>query len=239
MIVTTKAIVLSALKYGDTDLILKCYTEVEGLKSYMLRGVLKSKKGKLKPAYFQPLNQLEIVANHNTKGALNSIKDVAVAHHYTSIYKDIKKQTIVLFLSEMLVNVIKEKEQNTNLYSYLETALIWLDTHNHATNFHLLFLLNLTKFIGFYPEKPLKNSLYFDLLEGKFTNSKPKNYHIKNNTLFQFKKLFGIAFDALETIKYSAFDRQEILTILIQYFELHLSNLRKPKSLDILKTIYS
>ena len=64
MIVTTKAIVLSALKYGDTSLIVKLFTESDGLKSYMLKGVLASKKGKLKKGYFQPLTQLEVVANH-------------------------------------------------------------------------------------------------------------------------------------------------------------------------------
>ena len=55
MQVSTKAIVLTAIKYGDSSLIVRCYTEQSGSKSYLLRGVLKSKKGKLRPAYFQPL----------------------------------------------------------------------------------------------------------------------------------------------------------------------------------------
>ncbi len=239
MITATKAIVLSTLKYGDAHLIVKCYTEIEGLKSYLLRGVLKSKKGKLKPAYFQPLNQLEIVANHNNKGALNSIKEASVAYHYTNIYQDIKKQTIVLFLSEMLSSIIKEKEQNKALFSYLETAFVWLDTNKHTSNFHLLFLLNLTKFIGFYPEIPKKKDTYFELLNGRFSESKPLQSHCQGNTVFQFKKLFGISFDALEAVQFSALDRQEILHVLIQYLELHLPELRKPKSLAVLKTIFS
>jgi len=64
MQVTTKAVVLKALKYGDTSLIVKAFTASDGLKSYLLKGVLASKKGKLKTAYFQPLTQLELVANH-------------------------------------------------------------------------------------------------------------------------------------------------------------------------------
>ena len=58
-IISTNAIVLSSLKFGDTSLIVKCFTQQEGLKSYLVRGVLKSKKGGLKVAYFQPLNTIE------------------------------------------------------------------------------------------------------------------------------------------------------------------------------------
>ena len=70
--VTTKAIVLSSLKYSDSSLIVKCFTEEDGLKSYMLRGILKSKKGKLKAAYFQPLTLLKLEASSNTVFATNS-----------------------------------------------------------------------------------------------------------------------------------------------------------------------
>ena len=81
-VVTTKAIVLSALKFGDSSLIVKCFTEEEGVKSYLIRGILKAKKGGLKAAYFQPLTQLTIVASHNNKGTLNSIKEVQVSYPY-------------------------------------------------------------------------------------------------------------------------------------------------------------
>ena len=70
---TTKAIVLSSIKYGDTSLIVKAFTASSGIKTYLLRGVLASKRGKLKSAYFQPLMQLEIIANHRNKGNLESI----------------------------------------------------------------------------------------------------------------------------------------------------------------------
>ena len=67
-LIKTKAIVLSSLKYSDTSLIVRCFTLEDGLKSYLLKGVLSAKKGKIKAAYFQPLTQLNIEASHNTKG---------------------------------------------------------------------------------------------------------------------------------------------------------------------------
>lgn len=239
MIVTTKAIVLSSIKYGDNNLIVRCYTEFEGTKSYLLRGILSSKKGKLKAAYFQPLTQLRLTANHNNKGTLNSIKEVEVINHYKSIFNDIKKQSIVMFLSEVLTFSIQEEENNNNLYNYLEVSLIWLDMHERTANFHLLFLLNFTKYLGFYPETKFINLNYFDLSEGCFVNLRPKFDFILGEDLIEFKKILGINFDGLDKIEFNAKNRGQVLSILIRYFELHLSGFKTPKSLPILKSIFS
>ena len=101
-IISTKAIVLSAIKYSDSSLIVKCFTEKLGVKTYLIRGVLKNRKGVIKAAYFQPLTQLILEANHKQKSNLHSLKEVHVSHAYTSIHRDIVKQSIVLFLSEIL-----------------------------------------------------------------------------------------------------------------------------------------
>ena len=238
-IVTTKAIVLSSLKFGDTSLIVKCYTEEEGVKTYLLRGILKPKKKGVTAAYFQPLTQLKIVANHNSRNTLNSIKEVQVSQPYRTIYSDIIKQSVVLFLSEVLSSSIQEEEQNKTLYSYLETAFIWLDTHDKIANFHLLFLLNLTGFLGFYPDMSEKTKIGFNLLEGNFSDNTQDKNVIYRNDFYQFKKLLGINFDAIENVSYSKDERQLVLQMIIQYFKLHLDSFRKPKSLQVLETVFS
>ncbi|CAM1364350.1 DNA repair protein RecO [Tenacibaculum sediminilitoris] len=238
-IVTTKAIVLSALKYGDTSLIVKCFTLQEGLKSYMIKGVLKAKKGKLKPAYFQPLTQLNLTGNHSNKNSLHSIKEVQVIHPYETIYTSVVKQTIVLFLSEVLSHILQEEEENIALYSYIETSLIWLDTHNEVANFHLLFLLNLTRYLGFYPDTSNIDKQVFNLLEGRFTNTEYKKLTLSGREIILFKNLLGINFDAINSISYSKKERQIILRIIVQYYELHLEGFKKPKSLDVLETVFN
>lgn len=238
-IITTKAIVLSAIKYGDTSLIVKSYTEKEGLKTYLVRGILKSKKAKLKPAYFQPLTQLDIVASHKPKSNLHSIREAQVINPYQTIYKNIKKQTIALFLSEVLYLTIKEEEQNQHLYTYLETAFIWLDTHEKVANFHLLFLLNFTRFLGFYPDTSNKHKKGFNLADGNFTDFLEEKCIISNTEIYQFKKLLGINFDGIELVSFSKQERQTVLKTIIKYFELHLAGFKSPKSLNILKTIFS
>ena len=238
MQVTTKAIVLSSLKYGDTSLIVKLYTESDGLKSYLLKGVLSSRKGKIKAAYFLPLMQLEIVAVHKNKGTLETLREVKVDMPYKTLHTHIVKNSIVLFLAEMLSNSIREEEQDQALFNYLEYALHWLDVHDPQPNFHVLFLMNLTKYLGFYPDISGKTASYFDLVEGCFVAIPNLNPLIEGETLAGFKKLLGMNFDALTTIKINKTNRQELLQKVVLYFELHLHGFRKPKSLAVLNAVF-
>lgn len=238
-LITTKAIVISAIKYGDTSLIVKCFTLEDGIRSYMIRGVLKAKKGKLKAAYFQPLTQLIIEAKHTNRDSLNSIKEAHVIYPYENIYTSVVKQSIVLFLSEVLSNIIKEEERNEVLYKYIETGLIWLDIHDNIANFHLLFLLNLSRFLGFYPDVSESNKPAFSLLEGRFIDAEYEKLSITGKELILFKSLLGINFDTINTISYNKNERQVILRAIIRYFELHLEGFREPKSLNILETVFS
>lgn len=238
MQVTTKAIVLSSLKYGDTSLIVRAYTASDGLKSYLLKGVLSSKKGKLKAAYFQPLMQLELTASHKNKGTLESMREAKVIHPYKTIHADILKNSLVLFLAEMLGNSIQEEEKDNRLYGYLESALNWLDTNTKIANFHLVFLVNLTKYLGFYPETNQNRFTYFDLLEGQFVPQPTLNPLINKEQILDFEKLLGINFDGLITLKLTKANRESLLKSVILYFELHLHGFRKPKSLAVLNAVF-
>ena len=239
MQVTTKAIVFSALKYGDTSLIVRAFTLSDGLKSYLLKGILTSKKAKLKAAYFQPLTQLEIVANHKNKGSLESIREVGVAYHYNTLHADIAKNAVTLFLAEMLGNSIHEEEPNIQMFHFIEASLQWLDTNELIANFHIHFLLGLTKYLGFYPDLNHIDSDSFDLKEGVFTNRPTLNPILVGENLDYFKRLLGINFDAIQSIKMKKDNRQELLKSLVLYFELHLQGFRKPRSLAILNQVFS
>ena len=239
MQVTTKAIVLTSLKYGDTSLIVKVFTASDGLKSYLLKGVLSSKKGKLKTAYFQPLSQLELVANHKNKGTLESIREVKVNYHYQTLHTDISKNAMTLFLAEVLSNSVHEEEKNESLFEFLEASFQWFDAHDSISNFHIYFLIRLTKYFGFYPEANAIESACFDLLEGEFTNTPSLNPILTGENLSFFKSFLGINFDEVQSIKMNKTNRQELLQSLVLYYELHLQGFRKPKSLAVLNEVFS
>ena len=239
MLITTKCIVLSKIKYKDNDLIVKCYTENLGIVSFLLRHVLKSKKGSTKIAYFQPLSLLQLVIQSKENRSLQIIKETKSTALYSTLHTDVFKSSIVMFLTEVLSSALREEEQNQILYTYLETSLLWLDANSEYSNFHLLFLLKLTKYLGFYPDTSNNNRDYFDLLNGKFVAKSENIYTISGDNLLLLKQLLGTTFDALNMVKINAKQRQSFLNMILRYFELHLGNFKPPKSLQVLNQVFS
>ena len=237
MQVKTKAIVISSLKYQEKSLIVKCLTHSDGLKSYFVPNAFSTKKGNQKIAYFQPLSILEIEASHKNKGSLEHFKEIKLAHAYKNIPNDIIKSTIVLFLSEILHYSIHEEEKNESLFDFLESALLWLDAHDETTNFHLILMLEMTKFFGFYPDNSESVFKFFDCKEGNFTAFQGTNCLSEHET-FLFKKLIDLKFDSDQKV-FAGIERQILLKILLDYYLFHLDGFRKPKSLDVLKEVFS
>jgi DNA repair protein RecO (recombination protein O) len=226
MLLTTNAIVLSALKYKDSSLIVSCYTKELGVQSYILHHIFKAKKGKLNPAYFQLLTQLEVQTNYKPNQSLHKITEVKLHHLYTSMHTNVYKSAVSMFIAEVLQNILKEEEKNIELYHFLEASLLWYDLHEFNANFHLTFLLKLSQYLGVYPD--------IDTLHLNFFN-----YEKDNHKIDVLKKLLGIHFDDLHTIKINAQMRQDILNEILHYFSVHLGDFKKPKSLKILHDIFN
>lgn len=238
MLVDTNAIVISSLKYGEADLIVKCFTEKSGLKTYLLRGILKSKKGKFRASMFQPLSQLELIANHKDKGTLEYLQEAKIKGAYKTLHTDVMKSTMVFFISEVLKNSVQEEEENKPLYHYLETTFNWLDHHEKFANFHLLFMLKLTKYLGFYPEDSNPEPEYFNMLDGVFQEVKTNAYCIEGPNVLLLKKLLQMNFSNLEELKLNKTARNYFLEMLLLYYQLHIDSFKKPKSLAVLHEIF-
>ncbi|MFC4723070.1 DNA repair protein RecO [Geojedonia litorea] len=239
MLIKTNAIVLSKLKYKDNDLIVKCYTKQKGVVSYIIRGALKTQKGSTKAVYFQPLSQLSFDSNYKENRSLQSISEVKLNYLYQTLHTNILKSAIAMFLSEVLSTILQEEEHNGALYSYLEHSFNYLDHETEFSNFHLLFLLNLTKYLGFYPDTQNMDQSYFNLSNGLFESKKQDFYSISGENLIILKQLLGINFDAIHGVKLNSKQRQSFLNMLLLYFELHLGDFRKPKSLQILNQVFN
>lgn len=237
MLVKTKAIVISSIKFQEKSLIVKCFTLSDGLKSYFVRDAFSSRKSNQKIAYFQPFSILEVEAIHKNKGTLENFKEIKLATPFQTIHSDIIKSTIVLFLSEMMHYSIHEEEKNEALFTYLETALLWLDAHDDMANFHLIFLLEATKYLGFYPDISDIEFPFFEMTEGIFTPFNAISSLSEHETTL-FKKLLSLKFDT-DQKTFHIIERQLLLKILIDYYSFHLEGFRRPKSLDVLKEVFS
>jgi DNA repair protein RecO (recombination protein O) len=237
MHVKTKAIVISSLKYQEKSLIVKCFTLSDGLKSYFVRDAFSSRKSSQKIAYFQPLTILEIEAMHKNKGTLEHFREIKIALPFESIHSNIVKSTIAMFVSEILHHSIHEEEKNEAFFDFLETALHWFDHHDEIANFHLILLLESTKYLGFYPDVSDINAEYFEMIEGVFSNFHAiSSLNVHETQLF--RKLIGLKFDS-DRKTFHVSERQALLKILIDYYSFHLDGFKKPKSLEVLQEVFS
>lgn len=237
MQVKTKAIVISAIKFQEKSLIAKCFTLSHGLKTYFVRDAFSTRKSSQKIAYFQPLTILEIEAVHKNKGTLENFKEIKIGTPFQTIHTDIVKSTIVMFLSEILHHSIQEEEKNESLFVFLETALFWLDQHDEITNFHLILMLETTKYLGFYPDVSDADLPFFEMNEGVFTLFHGLSALTEHETNL-FKKLINLKFDNDQKV-FHVIERQLLLKILIDYYSFHLDGFKRPKSLEVLKEIFS
>ncbi len=238
MVITTNAIVLSSLKYSEADLIVKCYTESSGLKSYLLKNILKSRKGKLKASYFQPLTLLDLEVVHKDKGNLERIKEAKILQPYNTLHTKVVKSAMVIFIAEILTNSIQEEIEDKELFQFLLNSFIWLDENNEIANFHILFLLKLSLHLGFYPDTSTTAHYNFNLMEGNFQAINDGKYCENGAHVEMLKQFFGIKFDKISQIKPTKKVRLDILNLMLLYYQLHLQSFKKPKSLLVLNQIF-
>lgn len=237
MRIQTKAFVLSNIRYGDTSLIVKCYTETSGLKTYLIKGALSPKNKKFSPSFFLPLTFLEVEAVHKNKGTLESITEVKIAAPYHSIHSEIEKSTIAVFLSEILSMCLKEEEANPDLFHFLENAFNFFEHQNTCTNFHLFLLVHLSRYLGFSPDLSGKGD-FFDLNEGILTATQ-SNLCMNEAASNLLKLLEQSDLENLSNLKISAHLRQDFLNLILNYYEIHFDGFKKPRSLAVLKQIFT
>lgn len=232
----TKGLVLHSMKYGETSLIVKVYTESNGLLSFILKGILKTKKKSLHPSYFQPLSLLQLNIALSQKSDLHQIREAQMLYVYETIHTDFKKQAVVFFISEMLSNIFEKDLKDKQLFEFLEKALLWFDVHAFLPYFHLFFLLKLTRFLGFYPNQG-NEGLYFDLEKGTFTNHALHINCASERNSSALKALLGINFDSLKKIAISHEERQDLNELMLRYYSIHIPSFKNLKSLDVLKAM--
>ena len=239
MLVTTEALVLSKTNYSETSLIVRCYTRSDGIKSYIVKSAKQGRKGNKTTALFQPLHQLEITAQHNNKSGLSIPKSIKISKPYITIPLQIDKIAVVLFLSEVLSSALREEEANASLFHFLKSSLSWFDMQDDVPNFHIFFLLSLTKHLGFFPDIGDQSHPYFDMENGCFSAQKSTQQIEDPRTISVFKSFLGTNFDGMCEVLVSSTERKKLLELLMQYYQIHLQGFSRPKSLNILHEIYS
>ena len=174
MIVNTDAIVLRAVKYGDSKLVVDMFTRQCGRLSFIV-SVPRSGRGRIKKQYFQPLTQLSVACDVRPRLQLQRLGDASMAYAYATLTADSGKLAVAMFVAEFLCHALRDEQQGGPLFDYLADSLQWLDSATGGyANFHLVFLMRLTRFLGFYPNlEGYAPGRCFDLRSGCFCDSAP------------------------------------------------------------------
>ncbi len=240
-LINTRGIVLQQFKFSESAIIVKIYTEELGLQSYMIKGS-RSRKSEQKAAYFEPLSLLEMVVYHKENKNLQSIKELKSAYPWRNIPFHIEKQSILLFLNEILYKTLREESPNKSLFEFIFNSLSWFDLEeNNYLNFHLFFLLQLSRYLGFLPKTGFadNNNSYFDLQEGFFSTIKPLHpYYIEGKISADLRFLVNQNIETLKTFSPDTIRRLKLLDALVIYFQIHLPEMGEVKSLKILRNIF-
>ena len=238
MLTNSEAIILGYINYSETSVILKTYTRGFGFKSFIIRGIRTKKKKKITLGQLQPLNILDIEFN-NKNSELSYLKTIRIIEPYNSINDDIIKINICLFLAEFLSKILKIDLKNEPLFEFIKQSLLWFDNSSKSSNFHLLFILKLSDYLGIMPKYSSNESLYFDIENGIFTNTPMSNNYIKDRVVKDLKDILGIKFDYNNEILTNINQRKDMLNFLISYYEYHVPGFKRPKSVDILNEVFS
>ena len=237
MWIQSEGIVIRTIKYSESSVIAKIYTREFGLQSFIIKGV-RGKKGKNKTAALQHLSLVEIEAYQKEASGLKSVKNIQLRHPYSSIPFNIVKSTIAIFISEVLDKVLHENEADEQLFNFIDSALSLLDIENNAANFHLIFLIQLTRFLGFQLLNSDNQNIYFDLESSEFTSIRPlhDNFTKKEETSL-LRKLLGTNFAESKALSFTNSDRRFLLRTLVKYYQIHVDSMRDIQAHLILEAV--
>ncbi len=237
MLLKTKGLIIHSLKYSESSIIVKIFSREYGLKSYITRSS-RGKRTKNKANLFQPLNIVNLVVKHSDKVSLQKISAIEIASPYNNLPYHDEKRFIAIFINEVLHRSLQEEHPDSELYDFIEKSLLILDlTEANYANFHLLFMMQLSRYLGFYPQGSFSsNTPYFDLQEGVFVANEPMHLHFLDNELCDlFNNLLNLNYD--NTLRLKRDKRNKLLNSLVLYYQLHITTFKEIKSKTILQEI--
>lgn len=237
--ITTNGIVLSTIRYSDSSVIAKIYTEQSGLGSFMVR-TGSGKKALIKLALLQPLSLVELTYKDDQRKGIHSPRSLERSASLSSIPFDTIKTCIALFMAEIIARSIHEEEQNERLFQFLKQAILLLDgSTDSCSNFHLKFMVEFSSHLGFYPQG-FKGENYFDLYEGEFTNSAPIHAHYTESlATTKLAELIALPMAEYHLLQIGSDLRRTLLQKLIDYFRLHLDGMKELRSHKVLEEVLS
>ena len=239
MLHKTQGIILGTSEYNDRFSITHVFTRDFGRVSYLLPRS-KGKNSKIKSSLFFPLSVLNIEVEHLPLRDIHRLKEAEVAIPLHDMAMNITKVSLSFFLSEFLSQVLRETDKNEILFHYLRNSIETLEvTEKGLGNFHLTFMIGLTRFLGIYPNMDsFTRDAYFDLMNGEFVQTTPLHSHFLSKKQSVYLHYFQrINYNNMHLFRLSHSERNAVIDTLLTYYRLHVWNFPPMKSWDVLREV--
>ncbi len=202
----------------------------------------KTQKARMKKQYFQPMTLLEITYDERQNVQLQKLKDARLLSAYASIPFSPAKLSLSLFVAEFLYHALRSEQQNEPLFAYICDSMQWLDMSAEGyANFHLTFLMRLSRFLGFFPNlDDYHQGCVFDMRAGTFINNVPIHRDfLQPDESRLIHQLMRMDFPTMHLFRLSHHDRNRIVEVLLQYYRLHIPQFPELKSLQVLQELWA
>jgi DNA repair protein RecO (recombination protein O) len=238
MLHQTRGIALHSTKFSETSSVVKIYTELFGLQSYIIKGIRKQ-NARIKSGLFQPLTLLDLVVYHREKASLQNLKEANYSYPYQEIPFDIRKSSIALFINELLYKTIHEEEAHEELFSFIFKSCLQLDAiRDDFSLFHLVFSAQLTRYLGCMPQLNYSvKTPFMNLREGIFQAEIPGHADYMDAGMSPLFFQLLMAREGVVSIHIPAKTRDALLDMILIYYRLHVTGFREMQSHHILHTV--
>lgn len=241
MQVKTRAIVLNSLKYGEQQLIVDLFTESHGRLSFIQR-IPKTGRARVKKQFFQPLTLLRVEFDYRPGRSLLHLSDAQIDAPFMSLPFDARKLCIALFVAEFTCYATRSEQSNAALFAYIEKSVRWLDAcGDNFANFHIIYMLRLTRFVGFYPNlADTTANAYFDLRSACFVPYAPLHHDfLEPAEARKIGLLMRVNYATMHLVKMSRAERNRCVELILKYYRLHEPDFPEMKSLPVLQEMFA
>jgi DNA repair protein RecO (recombination protein O) len=235
MKLTVQGIVIQCIRYSDQKLIVKMFCNKLGYKTGMARVSKRPSNNNIH--LFQPLRIVEFETDFQEQNKFIQLNQPRIATPLHSIGIDPVKTAMTLFMDELLAITIADEYTNDDLFRFLKNSIVLLDDAINPNNFHLWWLIEITRYYGFYPTKSA--GMYFDLQQAEFTNIKPpQSFTLEPPISDLLFSLLDLEWPQAQVLELNGSIRNQLLHALIQFLRIHLNINREIKSLDVLHAVF-
>ncbi|MBN2612068.1 MAG: DNA repair protein RecO [Bacteroidales bacterium] len=240
MLSKTRGIILHHVKYGESGIIVHIYTEHYGRQSCIVN-ISKSRRSSVKQSSLLPLSLVDLEIYFKEGKEIHRIKEISNYLPLISIHQEIIKSTIAIFIAELLCKTLHEAESNPQMFEFLFHAIQYLDAESDGVgNFHVMFLVQYSKFLGIFPKFDLNSLFNKEFSERSFSYINDFEFflNLPKDTLNSLEEFSYKSFQDIGEIKINYETRMLLLEKLLDFYKLHFENIGQIKSLQVMKEVF-